>query len=85
MPLPVTRGVTSYSTQVFVPKAPLLSKAPLNSAGWVFQVIPPVPDSIQLLSARYTAGPFTVPLVEQYTRNLTRWMGPLIPLAVKRM
>ena len=52
VPLPVIREVTLYSTQEFVLIAPLLSNAPLNRAGRVFQVIPPVPDSIQLLSAR---------------------------------
>jgi hypothetical protein len=70
VPFPLTREVTSYSTHVFVPKAPLLSTAPLNSAGWVFQVTPPDPDSVQLLFARYTAGPFAVPFVVQNTRNL---------------
>jgi hypothetical protein len=52
VPLPVTRVVTLYSTHVLVPNAPLLSTAPLSKAGRVFQVMPPVPDSIQLLSAR---------------------------------
>src|SRR5215216_4089284 len=56
VPFPFTKVVTSYSTHVSVPIAPLLSKAPLNKAGWVFQVMPPEPDSIQLLSARYTTG-----------------------------
>ena len=52
VPLPDTNGATSYSTHVFIPKAPALSEAPLNKAGCVFQVMPPAPDSIQLLSAR---------------------------------
>lgn len=52
VPLPLTRAVTSYSTHVLVAMAPLLSNALLNNAGWLFHVIPPVPDSIQLLSAR---------------------------------
>ncbi len=52
VPLPVTRVVTSYSTHVFVAMLPLLSNALLSSAGLVFQVIPPEPDSIQLFSAR---------------------------------
>ncbi len=85
VPLPDTNGVTSYSTHVFVPNAPALSDALLNKAGCVFQVMPPVPDSIQLLSARYTAGPFTVPFVVQNTRNFTFWIGPLTPVSVKRM
>lgn len=85
VPLPVTTAVTSYSTQVFVPKAPTLSTAPVNRAGWVFQVTPPVPDSIQLLFARCTAGPFVVPFVVQYTRNVACTICPLIPLALKRM
>ena len=33
VPFPVTREVTLYSTHVLVPKAPLLSTAPLNRAG----------------------------------------------------
>ena len=49
---PVTNDVTSYSTQESAAIAPLLSNGPLNKAGWVFQVTPPVPDSVQLLSAR---------------------------------
>jgi hypothetical protein len=52
VPLPVTREVTLYSTHALVPKAPTLSAIPLSKAGFVFQVTPPVPDSIQLLSAR---------------------------------
>jgi hypothetical protein len=85
VPLPDTNGVTSYSTHVFVPKAPALSDAPLNKAGCVFQVMPPVPDSIQLVSARYTAGPFTVPFVVQNTRSFTFWIGPLTSVIVKRI
>jgi hypothetical protein len=65
--------------------APLLSPAALISAGWVFQVMPPVPDSIQLLFARYTTGPFAVPFVVQRIRSFTFWIGPLMPLALKRM
>lgn len=48
-------------------------------------VILPVPVSIQLLSARYAAGPLVVPLVVQKTRSLTLWIVPLVPLTVKRM
>jgi len=33
VPLPVTKEVTLYSTHVLIPKAPLLSAAPLNKAG----------------------------------------------------
>ena len=33
VPFPVTREVTLYSTHVLVPKAPLLSTAPLNRVG----------------------------------------------------
>jgi hypothetical protein len=52
VPFPFTRAVTSYSTQVARGIAPLLSDAPLSKAGRVFQITPPVPDSIQLLLAR---------------------------------
>jgi len=85
VPLAETNGVTLYSTHVFVPNAPALSEAPLTKAGCVFQVMPLVPDSIQLLSAKYTAGPFTVPFVVQKTRNFTFWIDPLTPVIVKRM
>ncbi len=44
----------------------------------------PVPDSIQLLSAREAAGPFAVLLVVQKTRSLALWIVPLVPLTVKR-
>src|SRR5919199_4036740 len=67
VPFPLTNVVTSYSTQELVAIAPLLSTTPLSRAGCVFQVTPPVPDSIQLLSARYAAGPLLVPLVVQKT------------------
>lgn len=50
--MPLTKDVTSYSTQVSVPNAPLLSAMPLKSPGCVFQVTPPDPDSVQLLFAR---------------------------------
>ena len=52
VPFPVTKEVTSYSTQEFVPMAALLSTAPLDKAGRLFQVIAPLPDSIQLLFAK---------------------------------
>jgi len=52
VPLPVTRDVTSYSTQVSTAIAPLLSTAPLKRAGCVFQLTPPVPDSVHVLFAR---------------------------------
>ena len=64
---------------------PLLSVAPLKRAGCVFQVTPPVPDSVQLLFARYEAGPLFVPFVVQYTRSFALWIGPLTPLVLKRM
>lgn len=85
VPFPLTKVVTSYSTQEPAAIAPALSTAVLNRAGRVFQVMPPVPDSIQLLSARWTAGPFVVPLVLQYTRSVALWMEPLIPFVLKRM
>lgn len=50
--MPLTSEVTSYSTQVLVPKASLLSAALLKRPGCVFQVTPPVPDSVQVLLAR---------------------------------
>src|SRR5215207_5818467 len=84
IPFPITKDVTSYSTQEFVPKDVLLSAAPLIKAGRLFQLTPPVPDSIQLLFAKYTAGPFVVPLVVQKILNLRLWTGPLIPVVVKR-
>ena len=85
MPSPTTSEVTSYSTQEFAAKSNLLSAAPLIKAGRLFQLIPPVPDSTQLLFARYTAGPFVVPFVVQKTRSLTFWMAdPVAPLTVKR-
>src|SRR5215207_6237280 len=84
VPFPITKDVTSYSTQEFAPIEVLLSAAPLIKAGRLFQLTPPVPDSTQLLFARYTAGPFAVPFVVQKIRNLTLWMGALNPLVVKR-
>ncbi len=51
----------------------------------MFQVMLPVPDSIQLLSAREADGPFAVPLVVQKTRSLALWIVPLVLLTVKRM
>ncbi len=50
----------------------------------MFQVILPVPDSIQLLSAREADGPFVVPLVVQKTRSFALWIVPPVPLTVKR-
>jgi hypothetical protein len=85
VPLPLTSEVTLYSTQALALKAPLLSTAPLRRAGWVFHVTPPVPDSVQALLARWTAGPLAVPFVEQKTRRVARWTGPVMPLVVKRM
>jgi hypothetical protein len=85
VPFPLTKAVTLYSTQEFVAIAPLLSNAPLKRTGWVFQVTPPVPDSIQLLFAKYAAGPFAVPLVVQKTRNFALWIDPLMPLILKRI
>jgi len=49
MPFPLMSELTSYSTQVFVVSAPLLSDGPLNNAGLVFHVIA---DSVQELLAR---------------------------------
>src|ERR1041385_7559679 len=40
VPFPETKDVTSYSTQESAAIAPLLSNAPLNKVGWVFQVTP---------------------------------------------
>ncbi len=81
VPSPATSALTSYSTHAFVPSAPLLSTAPLTSAGRVFQVMP---VSVQLFPAAYTAGPLFVPLVVANTRNLALCTGPVTPLTVKR-
>ena len=60
VPLPVTKGLLLYSTQVFVRVAPLLSRTLLVRAGRFLQVIP---VSVQLLPAPYTAGLFAEALV----------------------
>jgi len=72
--------VTVYSTQVFVPIAPLSSTAPLVGAGRVLQVIP---VSAQVLLVAYTAGPLAVPEVTN-TRSLALCTAPDTPLTVKR-
>jgi len=59
-PFPLTRGVTSYSTQVFGARAPFLSTVPLNSDGLLSHV---TLASVQALSASAIAGPLLVPLV----------------------
>ena len=57
MPLPVTNGVTLYSTQVLAAIAPLSSVAALVRSGRVFQLRV---FSAQELLVVYTAGPSAV-------------------------
>jgi hypothetical protein len=49
VPLPVIKALTLYSTQVFVPIEPLLSRALVVRAGRLFQVMP---VSVHVLLAR---------------------------------
>ena len=76
VPSPVTAAVTSYSVQAPSLIASRSSMGPLNNVGCVAQVIPSVPPSSQLLSAKWTAGPSAV-LPVLSTRSFTFWIDLL--------
>ena len=79
-PLPVMWAVTLYSTQLFDPIAPTLSKAAVVGSGWLLQVIP---VSSQLLEVPNMAGPSEVLLVAR-SRKVAFWITPVTPVTLKR-
>jgi hypothetical protein len=83
LPLPLTREVTSYSTQLPAAIEPASATAPLVRAGRVFQVMPPEPLSLQLVAVAWTAGPLVVAL-QAWRRSLALCTVPERPLTAKR-